>query len=208
MFDYLSFAFLMFLGQLSPGPDFLLVLKNSFNHGLRATFYTIAGITTGIIIHTTIALTGLTLIITRSATAYNVLKYGGAAYLSYLGVRLLLSLRSKPRDEGAPLTRLPHRELSDRAAFVQGFLTNILNPKIIVIISSVLLMFLSEDSTLAERLTYGTILVVEGVLVWIVIAWLLQTGPAKRQFQRWETPINAAFGIFLIAFALRAILVP
>ena len=205
MADYCYFAFLMFLGQLSPGPDMLLVLKNSLNHNLRAALFTIAGITGGIVIHTTIALTGLAVIFSESSTAYQVLRYGGAAYLFYLGIRLLLSAisgRGKPKVDlqgsGAPL--------SDSAAFTQGFATNILNPKIIIIISSILLMFLGTDSTIGERISYGVILVVEGVVVWIVIAFLLQTQRAKNQFFRWRDPINATFGILLIALAIRTLL--
>ena len=68
MLDYGYFAFLMLVGQLSPGPDMLLILKNSFNHNLRAALFTIAGIITGIVIHTTIALTGLTFLILLSLT--------------------------------------------------------------------------------------------------------------------------------------------
>ena len=205
MFDYLYFAFLMLVGQLSPGPDMLVILKNSLNHDLRAALFTIAGIIAGIVIHTTIALTGLAVLFTTSSTAYNVLRYGGAIYLAYLGVRLLLSVRRKPADENSDTS--PQRDhLSDKSAFAQGFLTNILNPKVIVIISSILLMFLGEDATFADRIIYGAILVVEGLVVWVLFALLLQTRRAKDQFLRWQNAINGTFGVLLIALAVRALL--
>jgi threonine/homoserine/homoserine lactone efflux protein len=205
MLDYCYFAFLMLLGQLSPGPDMLLVLKNSLNHDLRAALFTIAGITAGIIIHTTIALTGLSFLFAESASAYQILRYGGAAYLACLGSRLLLSLRGGP---GSPRleNNATNPSISDRAAFVEGFATNILNPKIIIIISSVLLIFLGAESTLSQRLSYGILLVAEGIIVWIFIALVLQTRQAKNQFLRWQRPINATFGLLLLALAIRTII--
>ena len=183
----------------------LLVLKNSLNHDLRAALFTIAGITAGIIIHTTIALTGLSFLFAESASAYQILRYGGAAYLAYLGSRLLLSLRGWP---GTPRLELNATKpsISDRAAFVEGFATNILNPKIIIIISSGMLIFLGAESTLSQRLSYGILLVAEGIIVWIFIALLLQTRQAKNQFLRWQRPINATFGLLLLALAIRTII--
>ena len=206
MADYFYFAFLMFLGQLSPGPDMLLVLKNSLNHNLRAALLTITGITTGIIIHTTIALTGLTFLIRESTTTYLLLRYIGAGYLAYLGIRLLLSVKAGRANDDTVDGAAPP-QLSDAAAFSQGFATNILNPKIIIIISSILINFVGPDATLHQRLSYGIILVVEGVTVWIIIAILLQTKQAKKQFLRWRHPINATFGLLLIALAIRTLLI-
>lgn len=204
MLDYCYFALLMLVGQLSPGPDMLLILKNSFNHDLRAALFTIAGIISGIVIHTTIALAGLAVLFSESGLAYQVLKYGGATYLSYLGIRLLLSLRKSRQalDADEPT---PHDRLPDATAFTQGFLTNLLNPKVIIIISSILLMFLGSESSVGERLIYGSILVIEGLVVWVLFALLLQTRPARNQFLRWQSPINAAFGTLLIALAIRAL---
>ena len=206
MQDYLLFAFAMLVGQLSPGPDMLLILKNSFNHNLRAALFTIFGIITGIVFHTTVAITGLSVLFARSGVLYQVMKYAGAIYLAYLGSRLILTLFKKGEDTGdSPTHGKGGRTLTDGKAFTQGLLTNLLNPKVIIIISSVLLAFLGTDSTLPERITYGVILVVEGFVVWVLFALLLQTPPAKRQFLRWETPINATFGVLLIGLAIRAL---
>jgi len=205
MLDYCYFAFLMLVGQLSPGPDMLLILKNSFNHDLRAALFTIAGIISGIVIHTTIALAGLAFLFKESGTLYQVFKYGGAVYLSYLGVKLLLSVKAKNASPNDALPSGAAIHLPDRSAFLQGFITNLLNPKVIIIISSILLMFLDAGSSPAERFTYAAILVTEGLIVWILFALLLQTKPAKTQFLRWQNPINTLFGILLIALAIRAV---
>lgn len=206
MLDYCYFAFLMLVGQLSPGPDMLLILKNSLNHNLRAALFTIAGIISGIIIHTTIALTGLTFLFKESGTLYQVFRYGGAAYLAYLGIRLLLSVRARSSAPDEALSADTLGRLTDPSAFLQGFITNLLNPKVIIIISSILLMFLDAGSSPIQRLTFGTILVVEGLVVWILFALLLQTRAARTQFLRWQSPINTLFGILLLALAIRAVL--
>lgn len=205
MLDYCYFAFLMLVGQLSPGPDMLLILKNSLNHNLRAALFTIAGIISGIIIHTTIALTGLTFLFKESGALYQVFRYGGAAYLAYLGIKLLLSVRAKSTTPDEALSNEKLERLTDSSAFLQGFITNLLNPKVIIIISSILLMFLDAYSSLIERLSYGIILVVEGLIVWVLFALLLHTKAAKSQFLRWQSPINALFGILLLALAIRAV---
>ena len=66
-------------------------------------------------------------------------------------------------------------------------------------------MFLGEDSSLAQRLIYGAILVIEGLVVWVLFALLLQTRQARNQFLRWQNPINATFGLLLILLAIRAV---
>ena len=140
MLNYCYFAFLMLVGQLSPGPDMLLILKNSLNHNLRAALFTIAGIISGIIIHTTIALTGLTFLFKESGALYQVFRYGGAVYLAYLGIKLLLSVRARSATPDEALSNDTLERLSDSSAFLQGFVTNLLNPKVIIIISSIITM--------------------------------------------------------------------
>ena len=72
----------MLLGQFSPGPDFLLILKNALNHGRRAAFFSAAGISLGLMIHTTLAVAGLGFLFHNSETLGQVMRYAGAAYLS------------------------------------------------------------------------------------------------------------------------------
>ncbi|MCW2884418.1 MAG: Lysine exporter protein [Streptosporangiaceae bacterium] len=84
---------------VTPGPDMLLVLRNGLRGGSRTAWFTGLGCCAGISVHATAAVLGLSAVLAASATAYSVVKLAGAAYLAYLGVRMLLSaLRPAPRD--------------------------------------------------------------------------------------------------------------
>ncbi len=189
----------MLVGQLSPGPDFLLVVKNSLNHGRRGGLFTVAGISTGIVVHATAAATGLAVLLSVSPRLYRALLVAGAVYLGWLGLKLLFSLRVKP----ATATREPDARpaLTDAAAFREGLLTNLLNPKVVVFFSSILAQFLRPDSPVIDRILYPTIIIVEGALVWCLLALLLQKPVVRRQFRRWERPLNLLFGALLLGLA-------
>src|SRR5262245_11030039 len=109
--------------MVTPGPDMILVIRNTFVTGRRAGLQTSIGILTGNLVHITYCVLGIGWIISRSILAFAALKYAAAAYLIYLGIA---SFR-------AGETSLETRDLTPRRLgekwFVQGFLNNILNPK-------------------------------------------------------------------------------
>jgi threonine efflux protein len=195
----------MLLGQFSPGPDFLLILKNALNHGRRAAFFSAAGISLGLMIHTTLAIAGLGFLFHNSETLGQVMRYAGAAYLTYLSLRLFLSTRSMqaPPRTGQAQARNP---LPWPVAFRQGFLTNLLNPKVAIFISAMLARFLQPDSTLLEKSVYGAIIVLQGAVFWALFAHLLQAAPIRNGFLRHQASFNIGFALLLIAAAITVIL--
>jgi threonine/homoserine/homoserine lactone efflux protein len=105
---------------VTPGPDMLLVLRNGLRGGSRTAWFTGLGCCAGISVHATAAVLGLSAVLAASATAYSVVKLAGAAYLAYLGVRMLLSaLRPTPQDaephRAAPSGTTPDTAPSDTA---------------------------------------------------------------------------------------------
>jgi len=124
--------------NLTPGPDTLLILTHSMRQGWRAGTAAAFGIGAGTCVHVLAAAAGLSALLTTSATAFAVVRWAGAAYLVYLGIGLLRRRVDLPpvraddaaiRIEDASI-RAPAEPL--RAIFVQGFLTNLLNPKVAV----------------------------------------------------------------------------
>jgi len=107
---------------LIPGPAVLYIVTRSAQHGRRAGFASVLGVETAGLVHALAAALGLSAILLASATAFEVVKYAGAAYLVYLGIRTLLS-----RDDPAVETASSERKLS--AHFGKGLLVNLLNPK-------------------------------------------------------------------------------
>ena len=112
-----------FLVLVSPGPDMILVLRNTLLAGRRAGLQTSLGVLAGNLVHITYCVIGIGWIISQSILAFTVLKYAGAAYLIYLGIT---SFRSGVR----PLDTNSIKESPrSRIWFVQGFFNNLLNPK-------------------------------------------------------------------------------
>jgi threonine/homoserine/homoserine lactone efflux protein len=108
---------------LTPGPAVLYVVTRSLDQGRRAGFVSVLGVHAGTLVHAVGAAAGLSAVLATSATAFSVVKYLGAAYLIYLGVRRLLSPVVEPTD----VTVAARPRLA--RAFVDGFVVNVLNPK-------------------------------------------------------------------------------
>ena len=112
--------------NIMPGPDSLLIMARSATQGWRAGVAAAMGIGTGTMVHVLAAAVGLSAILATSATAFMVVKYIGAAYILWMAIGLL---RSKRKEAGEQLAVPP---LSYRKIFAQGFLTNVLNPKVAI----------------------------------------------------------------------------
>jgi threonine/homoserine/homoserine lactone efflux protein len=112
-----------FLAMVSPGPDMVLVLRNTFASGRRAGLQTSMGILCGNLVHITYCVFGIGMLISRSILAFSALKYVAAAYLIYLGI---MSVRSGTK--GLDASDIQGGQL-ERSWFIQGFINNLLNPK-------------------------------------------------------------------------------
>ena len=192
LFAFLGVAALL---TILPGADMALVTRNVLALGRRRTTLTILGICAGCVIHATASALGISAILATSATAYNIVKTAGAAYLAWIGIqsirtagRASQALPSHPEersDEGPTvLDRLPLTEgrsfaslrmtTEGRAAFMQGFLTNVLNPKVAIFYLTFLPQFISPgEPVLARSLILASIHIGMG-LVWLTVyAWFI-----------------------------------
>jgi len=120
-----------------PGPAVLYIVNRSVSQGRAIGLVSMLGIQTGGAVHVTFAALGLSAILMSSATAFNVVKYVGAAYLVYLGIRTLLT---KP---AAVRTELP--KVTARRAYAQGVVVNVLNPKTALFFVAFLPQFIEPD---------------------------------------------------------------
>lgn len=135
--------------NIMPGPDSLLIMTRSATQGWRAGSAAALGIGAGTMIHVFAAALGLSALLSTSAAAFTVVKWVGAAYIVYVGIGML---RAKLRGDADPQadqataaatsTRLPYRKI-----FFQGFLTNVLNPKVALFFLAFVPQFISADST-------------------------------------------------------------
>jgi RhtB (resistance to homoserine/threonine) family protein len=163
--------------NLMPGPDSLLIMTRSATQGARAGCVAALGIGAGIFIHMFAAALGLSAILSTSATAFTVVKYVGAAYILYLAFGLL---RSKPRAavDAAQVAPLPFTKI-----FAQGFLTNVLNPKVALFFLAFVPQFIHADAQYKAFafIVLGVIFNVNGMLWCFALAMFTARAKARMQ---------------------------
>jgi RhtB (resistance to homoserine/threonine) family protein len=138
--NYLGFIAAGIALNLVPGADTMYILARSISYGRKAGVYSVFGISTGILIHTTFSSLGLTIILAKSATAFAIVKYLGVAYLMFLGIKMLIDKKSTFKDN----TR--KEEQPDLKKFYgQGVMTNVLNPKVSLFFLAFLPQFINPD---------------------------------------------------------------
>ena len=151
---------------VTPGPDMLYVISRGIAQGRATALIASIGISLGLLTHTMLAAFGLSILLAQSPVAFLVVKYAGAAYLVYLGARALLS--------GERLA-LSKRGISLRhgAAFRQGLLSNVLNPKAALFVQAFLPQFVVPErgDPATQVLVLGAILIVMGLAFHIAVAW-------------------------------------
>jgi RhtB (resistance to homoserine/threonine) family protein len=199
----LAFALVAALMTVSPGADTFLVVRNTLRGGRGDGWATVAGICSGLFVHALLSALGVSAVLAHSATAFLVLKIAGACYLAWLGIQ---SLRSAARDarELAPAGGLAPARVPAARSFREGFLTNLLNPKVIVFYLALLPQFLSPgDAVLAKSLLLTAIHFAEGILWLGFVAWGVDR--SRRYFLRpaLRRGMDALCGTVLIALGLR-----
>ncbi len=138
--NYLGFIIAGVLLNLTPGADTMYILTRSITQGRRAGIYSVFGIITGTFIHTALAAFGLSIILAKSAVAFNTIKYIGVAYLIFLGIKMILERNNlfdnkKQKIETTDLFKI----------YRQGLLTNALNPKVTLFFLSLLPQFINPQ---------------------------------------------------------------
>jgi RhtB (resistance to homoserine/threonine) family protein len=198
--DFYLFLTVSLLINISPGPDMIYTAARSLSQGTKAGVFSALGIFTGCLFHIAAATFGLSKIIEESVLLFSIIKYAGAAYLIYLGIR---SLINKKRDAGE-IKSLPL--MSNRKIFLQGMTTNMLNPKVAIFFLSFLPQFINPQSKyLEEQIAFlGLWFDMQGIIVLLLVATvtgafrsLLQKNPG---FWQWQEKIT---GIILFGLGIK-----
>ena len=149
--------------NVTPGPDSLFIMARSATQGWRAGFVACWGIGSGVFVHVFAAALGLSALLATSATAFTVVKIIGAAYLAWIGIGML---RQRAGAGEAVVVDAAPRAISYRAIFRQGFLTNVLNPKVALFFLAFVPQFIAPDapSKPLAFIVLGVIFDVNGML--------------------------------------------
>lgn len=195
----LAFSFAAFLLTITPGLDTALVLRTAATEGPRRAFAAAVGIGAGCLVWGVAAACGAGALLTASETAYTALKWAGAAYLVWIGIRMIL----KPRNAFEPGAVTPTSG-GAMASLRRGLLTNLLNPKVGVFYISFLPQFVPAG---ANPATFGVVLAGLHVIMGLMWAGLLIAATAPLAGLLREAPVirwldRITGGVF-IAFGLR-----
>jgi RhtB (resistance to homoserine/threonine) family protein len=149
--QFITIVIVHLLAVASPGPDFAVVVKQSITHGKSTALWTSLGVGTGIFLHVFYSLLGIGMVVSQSVLAFNVMKYLGAAYLVYLGLK---AIRTQPAS--SPLfTSKGNQTPSAGRAYWTGFLTNGLNPKATLFFLSLFTVVIAPDTPRIIQAFYG-----------------------------------------------------
>lgn len=193
--------------NLTPGPDVLYIVSNALRSGARAGVVAGLGITAGCFVHVFAAAAGVSALMAASATAFTVLKWVGAAYLLWVGVRLLVARAPAQVTDLEALARArPPATLA--AVFRGGFLTNVLNPKVAIFFLAFVPQFIAPDTEhkAVAFVLLGTLFNVNSVAVnsgWaIAAAWMARRATVQRGMHWLDRVAGAMFVGFGLKLAL------
>jgi threonine/homoserine/homoserine lactone efflux protein len=191
--------------NLTPGPDVLYIVSNALKSGVRAGVVAALGIVSGCFVHVFAAALGLSALLATSATAFTVLKWMGAAYLVWMGFKLLFA--SGSGTSIVPTDAAPsHWPFDGRAVFLRGFLTNVLNPKVALFFLAFVPQFIAPgtDNKVVVFLLLGLLFNLNSLPINLGYAWLAAWAAGRvGTVQRAMHWLDRAAGLMFIAFGLR-----
>lgn len=196
MAELLAVITITVLAVISPGPDFAMVTRNSLLRSRRAGVLTAVGIALGVLVHVSYTLVGVGLLIQQSLWLFNAIKWVGAAYLVYLGVKML---RAQP---GGAAQGSATTALSDAAALHMGFATNVLNPKTTVFIVSLFVQVVRPDTPLAVQIGYGAFIALAHLAWFSLVALCFSAGAVRDRLLAVRHAVDRVCGAVLVGFGV------
>ncbi|WP_417761517.1 LysE family translocator [Shewanella sp.] len=190
-----------FLLNLAPGPDSLLIMAKTGARGWRAGSVTAIGICSGMFVHIIAAALGLSALLASSALAFTVIKIAGGAYLIYMGVKALLSKAAS--DASAPAANLAQNY---RQMYLQGFMTNALNPKVALFFLAFVPQFIAHDASnkALAFIALGLIFCVNSLIYCHILVGL--TAIARQKIKsngKISTILNKVLGTLFISLGIK-----
>ena len=203
MFGIQHFALFLAAGillNLTPGPDTAFILGRTLAGGRRAGIASSLGISVGSMVHTCAAAVGLSAFLAASAWAFLAIKFAGACYLIYLGVRMVLQQHEA--------FAIAHQKAtpSFAAAFRQGVITNVLNPKVALFFLAFLPQFIdpAANAKVPAFLILGLTFVTTGTTWCLILAWCAAAITERlRRNEKLSVWLNRAVGGLFVALGIR-----
>jgi RhtB (resistance to homoserine/threonine) family protein len=199
--EFITVVIAHLLAVMSPGPDFLLVARNSLFYSRRSGIYSAVGVGLGILVHVFYSLVGIGFVISRSIVVFNIFKVAAAGYLIYIGYA---SLRAKDASEDLGAS-IEIRKMTSYEAFKIGFVTNALNPKAALFFLSLFTLVISPETPVLFKLAYGIEMSVATTLWFSFIAVLFSHKVISLKLKKVQHWAERGMGALLIALGVKLI---
>lgn len=200
---WLAFAATQIAAAMSPGPAFILTVRHAITHGRTTGIYTAIGLGLGVAIHVGLVLVGLAAVMTQSFFLYSIIKYLGAGYLIYIGIK---GLRARPRvsqQEGNDTTPPANVSLTAAVAIRSGLLTNLLNPKALVFSTSIVTQFIHPDTPKTTLLLFWLTSTTIEILWFSLVSAVLNYKEIKQRFIAASHWIDRICGGLLVGLGIK-----
>lgn len=196
--QFISIATIHLFAVMSPGPDFIIIVRQSISSGRRSALMTSLGIGIGILMHIILCVFGLGMIIKESDLLFKVIQIIGCLYLAYLGI---ISIKSKNST-----TKSKYNDESNFNAFESfklGFLTNVLNPKATLFFLSLYILIISNNTPFEFQILFGLWMSFATGLWFAFLSLILTNKSIVSKIEFMSTKIQKLTGMILIIFAMK-----
>lgn len=210
MDNLIAYILMALMMSMLPGTDTVLIMKNTITHGAKAGRYTILGMATGLTFWTVIVVLGLSVVIAQSVFLFNTIKYLGAAYLFYLGIRAFLaksafSLEAVQADSQRSIDKLSHHHYKE--SYLQGVVSNILNPKTVLVYITFMPQFIDlKGDTNQQLIVLGLILTLIAVGWFMIVVYLLDHVKKWLKKPKFQKAFQKSTGVMLIGFGVKTVI--
>ena len=189
-----------------PGADAMVLMKNTLRYGPKAGRFTVLGVATGLSFWTLIAILGLSVVIAKSVILFNTIKYLGAAYLVYLGIKSLFAKNTFSLEEIKKQANTPAKsnEWHYRDSFKEALLINILNPKTVLAYVTIMPQFINLNGNVNQQLiVLASILTLLAVIWFLFLVYLIDFVKKWFNNSKFQKGFQRTTGLILVGFGIK-----
>lgn len=185
---------------VAPGADFALVIRQCVVHGRKTALVTSFGIGLSLLFHISYTILGIGLIVSKSLLLFSLLKWAGAAYLVWLGIKSWREPAYELKEaEGAGSAET----LSAPKAFAMGFITNALNPKPVLFFLSLFSALVSPHTPALIQFSYGLGMATALIVWFVAVSFFFTSKPVREKFLKYSRAFNRVTGALFIGLGVR-----
>ena len=197
--QFLTVASIHLLAVISPGPDFIMITRNTLVYSRKTGIYSAVGLGLGIGVHVAYSLLGIGLIISKSIFLFTVIKFIGAGYLFYIGYKSITSKKSQLHIKNED----KKEDISKVNAIKIGFITNVTNPKVTLFFLALFTQVIHPTTPFPVQLLYGVEMMVATGLWFTLVAIMFSHHVIKKGFEKVAHIAEKTIGAILIALGIK-----